>query len=426
MRRLMGVVLLCAAAGVAQQPYDLLLKGGRVIDPRNGIDAVMDVAVSGGKIAAVAPSIDPSQARKTADVRGLVVTPGLVDIHVHLFHTTGAKDAWAGDNSVAPDSFSFRTCTTTMVDAGSSGWRNFETFRHTVIDRVKTRAYAMINIAGLGMLTNAVEQVPSEFQPEQVARLAKKHSDVVIGVKSAHYEKPDWSSVDRAVEAGRLANIPVMVDFGYFVPERPYFELVGKHLRPGDMSTHFYRSAVPILDEQGKVYRYLHEARARGVKFDVGHGGGSFLFRNGVPAVAQGFYPDSISTDLHAGSMNAGMMDMVNTMSKFLVMGMPLTGIIDRSTWNPAKLIHREAHGHLTPGADADIAVLNVLRGQFAYVDSSGGRFPGKERLACEMTVKGGDVVWDWNGRAATDYKLLGPDYGLRDGGADVMVRPPR
>ena len=210
--KLIGLLLLIVFSCPAQVQFDLLLKGGHVIDPKNGIDGPMDVAVRAGKIAAVERSIDPSRARKTLDVQGLYVTPGLVDIHVHVFHTTGVKDAWAGDNSVAPDSFSFRTGVTTMVDAGSSGWRNFETFRHTVIDRVKTRVLAMINIAGLGMMTDIVEQ--TDFNPRELARLAKKHADVVVGVKSAHYQLPDWKSVDSAIEAGQAAGSPIMVDFG--------------------------------------------------------------------------------------------------------------------------------------------------------------------------------------------------------------------
>jgi dihydroorotase len=342
---------------------------------------------------------------------------------VHLFATTGLRDAWAGDNSVFPDGFSFRSGVTTMVDAGTSGWRNFETFRHTVIDRAQTRVFAMINIAGLGMSTNAAEQVTSEFQPHQVARLAAKHKDVVVGVKSAHYEAPDWLSVDRAVEAGKAAGIPVMVDFGFFLKERPYWQLVTEHLRPGDISTHCFRASVPWTGATGKVYDYLHRARTRGVKFDVGHGGGSFAFRNAVPAIAQGFYPDTISTDLHAGSMNAAMMDMMTTMSKFLAMGMPLKDVILRSTWNPARAIQHEEVGHLSVGATADIAVLRIENGDFAYADSSSGQLRAKQRIGCEMTLREGNVVWDWNGRAAMDYKKLPKDYGLRPG-ADFIVEP--
>lgn len=411
--------LLLTAAAHGQQ-YDLLLKGGRVIDPKNSIDGMLDVAVAGGRIAAVAASINAAQARRVVDVTGLIVVPGLIDIHAHMFHTTGQADAWAGDSSIAPDSFGPRSCTTTMVDAGSSGWRNFETFRHTVLDRAKTRSLAMINIAGLGMMTDVAEQ--ADFNPEEVARLALKHKDVVVGVKSAHYQKPDWDSVDKAIEAGTKANIPVMVDFGFFLPERPYYELVGKRLRPGDISTHCFRGPVPVVDEKGKLYKYLFDARKRGVKFDVGHGGGSFVFRNALPAVQQGFYPDSISTDLHTGSMNAGMIDMVNTMSKFMAMGMPMPELIKASTWNPANEIKRAELGHLSVGAVADIAVLRIEEGKFGLLDGFRGRLNTTKRLGCELTVRDGAVAWDWNGRAGADYQLLGPTSGNRP--ADVVVRP--
>ena len=418
-----SLLLLTAACAMAQS-YDLLLEGARVIDPRNGIDGDMDVAIVGRKIAAVAPNIGSAQAKKTISLRGLVLTPGLVDIHVHVFHTTGIQDAWAGDNSVAPDSFSFRTGVTTMVDAGSSGWRNFETFRHTVIDRAQTRIFAMINIAGLGMITDAAEQVKSEFKPDEVIKLAARHKDVVVGVKSAHYQSPDWSSVDKAIEAGKGANIPVMVDFGWFLRERPFYKLVTEKLRPGDISTHMYRAPVPYFDETGKLYDYLKQARARGVKFDAGHGAGSLVLRNAVPAIAQGFYPDSISTDLHTLSMNGPMMDMPTTMSKFLAMGMPLAEVILRSTWNPAQIIRHTELGHLSVGANADIAVWKVMEGDFGFGDVAGGRIAARQRLNCELTLMGGSIAWDYNQRAGRDFRELGPGYGLRDG-LDFIVRPP-
>ncbi len=419
-----SAALLLFSAVSAHAQYDLVLKGGHVIDPKNGIDRRMDVAVAGDKIAAVAPDIVASQAKKLIDAHGLYVTPGIVDMHVHLFYSTGMANAWAGDLSVQPDAFSFRTGVTTMVDAGSSGWRAFETFRHFVIDRAQTRVFAFINIAGLGMLTDAAEQEPSEFQPEQVARLAKKHHDVVVGVKTAHYQKPDWTSVDRAVEAGKLAGIPVMVDFGWFLPERPYWQLVTERLRPGDITTHCFRSSVPWVDEHGKLYDYLRRARARGVIFDVGHGGGSFVFRNAAAAVEQGFYPDSISSDLHGTSMNAGMMDMPTTMSKFLAMGEPLVEVIRESTVNPANQIHHPELGHLSVGAPADVAVWDLRTGDFGFIDSAGARLSGKQRLECEMTLRDGKIAWDRNGRAGTDYKKLGPTYGMRD--VDHIIPPPK
>jgi dihydroorotase len=421
MRRTAFSLLIAAIA--AAQPYDLVLKGGHVIDPRNNVNAVMDVAVGGGKIAAVAANIAPSQARRTIDVAGLYVTPGLIDLHVHVFHSTGIKDAWAGDQSVQPDAFSFRTGVTTMVDAGSSGWRNFETFRHTVIDRARTRVLALINIAGFGMITDIVEQ--GDFNAKEVAALAAKHKDVVVGVKSAHYQKPDWESVDQAIAAGKAASIPIMVDFGYFLPERPYWQLVTQRLRSGDISTHCFRGPVPWIDGEGKLYPYLREARKRGVIFDVGHGGGSFVFRNAVPAVAQGFAPDTISTDLHTGSMNAGMMDMPTTMSKHLAMDMPLVDVVRASTWKPAQVIRREDLGHLSVGAVADVAAWRLIDGDFSYLDASGAALRGKKRLVCDLTLSGGRIAWNWSGRGAGDYRTMGPTYGVRPG-ADHVIPPPK
>ncbi len=411
-----------ACAPLFAQQHDLLLQGGHVVDPKNAIDGVMDVAVRAGKISAIAARIDPSTAREVLDAKGLHVTPGLIDLHVHVFHTTGIKGAWAGDSSVAPDPISFRTGVTTMVDAGSSGWRNFETFRHTVIDRAQTRVLALINIAGFGMISDITEQ--SDFDARAVAELARKHKDVVVGVKSAHYQQPDWKSVDSAVDAGKRASIPVMVDFGHFLPSRPYWQLVTQRLRPGDISTHVYRGPVPWIDANGKVYPYLHEARKRGVILDVGHGGGSFVMRSAAPAIGQGFYPDTISTDLHTGSINAGMQDMPTTMSKCLAMGMPLKEVIRASTWKPAQVIHREELGHLTVGAVADIAAFRVLSGDFSYADAYGARLAGKQRIQCELTVRNGQIAWNWNSRGGKDYRQLSPTYGIREGIDQIL--PPK
>ena len=422
--RLLALLTLLAAASPAsaQPTYDILLKGGHVIDPRNGIDSVMDVAVAGGTIAAVRAGIDPSSARQVVDVEGLYVTPGLIDIHVHVFATTGVRGAWAGDNSVLPDGFSFRTGVTTMVDAGSSGWRNFEDFRRTVIDRVNTRVLAMLNIVGLGMLTDVPEQNVHDMDAKATADMAGKHRDVVVGIKSAHYQGPEWVSVDRAIDAGQLANLPVMVDFGYFREERPYHQLVSERLRPGDVSTHMFRGPVPYMSADGQVLDYLKKARARGVVFDVGHGGGSFVFRTMLPAVRQKFYPDTISTDLHTGSMNGGMMDMLTTMSKFLVAGMPLVDVIRASTDTPAKVIKRPELGHLSVGAEADVAVLNVLQGKFGYADGARGTISGDRRLICELTLRAGRAVWDWNARTGRDYRQMPPTYGVRD--VDRVIVP--
>ncbi len=423
MRALVLAAMLTSTAQ-AQPAWDLLLKGGRVIDPKNGVDRVADVAVKDGRVAAIGTGLEAEAAVRALDVSGLIVTPGLVDIHVHLFHTTGVAGVWAGDNSIRPDDFSFRTGVTTMADAGSSGWRNFETFRHTVLDRARTRVFAFINIAGFGMLSNMVEQHAEDMNPVEVARLAKKHSDMVVGVKTAHWESSEWTAVQKAVEAGQLAGLPVMVDFGFFKKERPFWELVTRKLRPGDVATHAYRAPVPWIGENGKIYPYLNEARKRGVRFDVGHGGGSFAFRNAVPAVEQGFWPDSISTDLHTGSTNSLMMDMPTTMSKFLAMGMPLKDVIARSTHLAAAVIGKNDLGQIAVGAPADIAAFRLMDGDFKYGDSDAGTISSKQRLFCELTLRDGKIVWDWNARAGKDYRLLGPSYGVRPG--EFIVPPPK
>ncbi|MGA2634647.1 MAG: amidohydrolase/deacetylase family metallohydrolase [Terracidiphilus sp.] len=399
------VVLAMACAPLqAQRIYDLLLRDGHVIDPANQIDSVMDVAVDHHHIVAVAAHIDPSLAVKTIDVSGLYVTPGLIDIHVHVYAGTGEAGSYAGDNSVYPDGFTFRAGVTTVADAGCSGWKNFEEFKAHIIDRSKTRVLAFLNIVGAGMRGPKFEQNLDEMDPIAAAAMAHKYPGVIVGIKTAHYFAPDWTAVEWAVEAGTLADIPVMVDFGSFLPERPYQELVTSKIRPGDISTHMYRDMVPILDAQGKVLPYLFEARKRGVIFDVGHGGGSFQFSQAVPAVQQGWVPDSISTDLHIGSMNSGMKDMLNLMSKFLNMGISLQDVIRDSTSNPAKEIKHPELGTLSVGSDADIAVLRLEHGHFGFVDSSGARLNGDRKLICEITVRDGQVVWDLNGLAGEDW----------------------
>ncbi|MBM3768877.1 MAG: amidohydrolase/deacetylase family metallohydrolase, partial [Acidobacteria bacterium] len=351
----MRIFLLFSAALCAQQ-YDVVLKNGSVIDPKNNVNAVRDVAIKDGKIAAVAASIDGAQAKKVIDVKGLYVTPGLVDLHVHVFYGDGASYS-DGQLSVIPDSHTFRSGVTTVVDAGTSGWRNFDIFKKRIIDRNKTRVLVLLNIVGAGM-GGSVEQNMNDMDPAPVANLIKKHSDVIVGVKTAHFAGPEWIAVDNAIKAGEMANVPIMVDFGTFRVERPHEELITKKLRPGDMYTHTYLAWVPMLDDKGKVRQYLFDGKKRGVKFDAGHGGGSFVFRHAAPAIKQGFMPDSISTDLHTSSMIGGMKDMPNVMSKFLNMGMTMQQVIAASTWQPAQQIKRTDLGHLSVGAVADIAVL--------------------------------------------------------------------
>ena len=405
------VAIVSIASLSAQQKYDLLLKGGHVIDGRNRISAVRDVAIANGKIAQVAADIDPGDALKVVDAAGLYVTPGLVDIHVHVYAGTGERGSYAGDNSLYPDGFTLRSGVTTIVDAGSSGWRSFDDFKQRIIDRSKTRVLALLNIVGAGMRGDKFEQNLADMESAPTADMALKHKDVIVGIKTAHYAGPEWTPVEHAVEAGTRANIPVMVDFGANRPERPLAELVTKKLRPGDIYTHMYSGLRNELDDSGHVNPGMVEGRKRGVIFDVGHGGGSFAWRIAVPAMKQGFLPDSISTDLHIGSMNAGMKDMLNVMDKLLAMGMSLDDVIVRSTWNPAREIKREEFGHLSVGAPADVAVLKLEQGQFGFVDMYGARMRGTQKLTCELTLRDGKVVYDLNGMTRPDWNTLPKDY---------------
>jgi len=397
-----------------QQPqpkYDLLLKGGHVIDARNNISAVRDVAIANGRIAAVAANVAPADALKVVNAAGYYVTPGLVDIHVHVFAGTGERGSYAGDNSVYPDGFTLRSGVTTVVDAGSSGWKSFEDFKQRIIDRSRTRVLAMLNIVGAGMRGEKFEQNLADMEAKPTAEMAVKHKGVVVGIKTAHYAGPEWAPVERAVEAGTIANVPVMVDFGANRPERPMAELVTKKLRPGDIYTHMYSGLRNELSESGHVNPGMVEGRKRGVIFDVGHGGGSFAWRIAVPIMKDGFIPDSISTDLHIGSMNAGMKDMLNVMDKFLAMGMTLDEVVRRSTWHPAREFHLEQLGNLSVGSPADVAVLGLEKGNFGFVDMHGARLKGTQKLTCELTLRDGKVVYDLNGMTRPEWHTLPKDY---------------
>jgi dihydroorotase len=406
------LILAGASLAFAQpQQYDMLLQGGHVVDARNNIDAVSDVAIRGGRIALVAQHIDPAQAFKVVNVAGLYVTPGLVDIHVHVYAGTGELRSYAGDNSLYPDGYMFRVGVTTVADAGCAGWRNFEDFKQRVIDRAKTRVLAFINIVGHGMRGPKYEDDQTDMQAKPTAEMALKYKGLIIGVKTAHYTGPEWTPVEQAVEAGTIANIPVMVDFGTNRKERPMSELVTKKLRPGDIYTHCYSGLRDELDATGHVNPAMFEARKRGVIFDVGHGGGSFAWRIAIPAIQQGFPPDSISTDIHTGSMNSGMKDMDNLMSKFLAMGLALKDVIADSTWNPAREIKREDLGNLSPGSVADVAVLRVEQGDFGYTDMYGARLKGNQKLVAELTLREGKVVWDLNGITRPDWTTLPANY---------------
>ena len=419
----------------AQAPrYDLLLKGGHVIDPANHIDEVRDVAVSQGKIAAVEKNIPPDQAGKVVDVSKLYVTPGLIDIHFHVGHG-GAPPNWFSPDARAhvlplgiPADLALQSGVTTIVDAGTSGADTFLQEKEEVIERVKVRVLAFLNIVANGM-SGGLEQSLDQMDSKLCAATIKKYPDLIVGVKTAHYwtkepwdaEHVPWAAVDRAIECGTLANVPVMFDF-WPRPERTYEDLILKKMRPGDIHTHVFAQQFPIILPDGKLNPALAEARARGVIFDVGHGGGSFWFRNAVPAEKQGFIPDSISTDLHTGDYT--VVSMNNVMSKFLAMGVPLDDVIRRSTVNPANEIHRPELGTLSVGKDADIAVLELMKGHFGYIDCGVAKMEANVRLTARMTVRAGRILYDPSGLSMVEWEKARPQYfTIPDRGESLPAR---
>lgn len=387
------------------QHYDIVIKGGHVIDPKNSINSVMDIAIKDGKIALVATSIPAKDAVQVVAAKGLYVTPGIIDIHTHVFYGNH-PDQYLMDatSAVVPDGFTFRNGVTTVVDAGSAGWRNFPLFKQQVVERSQTRVFSFLNIVGAGMRGGAYEQDVNDMDPQKAADMANANKENIVGFKVAHFEAAAWTPVDNAVAAGKLTGLPVMIDFGGddSHPPLPIQELFFKHLRPGDIYTHTFtelKRRDPIVDLQTRQLKpFVPQAQKSGIVFDVGFGGASFDFRQAIPALKSGFYPNSISTDLHTGSMNAAMKGMLNIMSIFLAMGMPLPDVIKASTWNPAVEIQHTELGNLSVGSVADIAILNLRSGAFGFWDREGYKIKSKHRLECEMTIRGGAVVYDLNG----------------------------
>jgi dihydroorotase len=398
-------LLVCVFHNAQAQQYNILIKGGYVIDAKNKLHDSLDIAVKDGKIARIEKNIDPKLAIQVVDARGLYVTAGLIDIHTHVFYGTDPGRAYNdGPEAIIPDGFTFRNGVTTVVDAGSSGWRDFPTFKRQVIDMSRTRVLAFLNIVGAGMRGTPYEQDTKDMDGKLTGQVARQYRDYVVGVKVAHYVGAEWTPVDEAVIAGNLANIPVMVDFGGNTPPLSISDLFFKHLRPGDIFTHCFgelKSRESIVDPVTKTLKpFVLEAQKKGTIFDVGYGEISFAFSQAIPALKSGFIPNSLSTDIHVSNVNSAMKDMLNMMSKFMAMGMNLESVIQASTWNPAREIKHEELGHLSVGAVADIAVLGLRNGRFGYFDYTGYRIEGKQKLECEMTVRNGRIVYDLNGIA--------------------------
>ena len=401
---LLILLLFSLSFAAKAQQYDWLIKNGRIIDPKNKIDAKMDIAIAEGKISKVAQDIPTTQSKKVLDVTGLLVTPGFIDMHTHVF--VGSKpDIFAdGIYSVSADDFSFKSGVTTVVDAGTSGWRNFPTFKSNVIDKSQTRILAFINIAGVGMIGNPDQGDVNDMNAEMTALTIQKYSEIIVGVKIGHYEGNDWAPFDRALEAGNIAKVPMFVEC--HLPQYSLEDQLNR-MRPGDIITHSYEKITErqsVVDDNGKVRPFVLEAKNKGVLFDVGHGGYGFWFSEAMPSLQQGLVPNTFGSDLHRFSMNSGMKNMLNIMSKYLNMGMEVPDIIQRATWNAAQSIKRNDIGSLSEGSIADIAVISILTGNYGFMDAGGNKIEGTRKFESELTIRAGKIVWDLNGISAQKF----------------------
>jgi dihydroorotase len=404
---LSGLVLLSSLAN-AQKTYSILIKGGHVIDAKNKVNEVMDIAIQDGKIAAVKKNIDASLAAQVVNATGMYVTPGLIDLHAHVFAgTEPGRNLSNGNAALAPDGYTFRAGVTTVVDAGGAGWKSFDTFKKNIINNSRTRVFSFLNIVGDGMRGDPYEQDLSDMDAKKTAEAALANKDIVVGFKLAHFAAANWTPVERIMEAGKIANMPVIVDFGGDDTHPPLSieKLFTQYLRPGDIYTHVYTELNrrdPVVDlNTRKLKPFVLTAQKKGIIFDVGFGGGSFNFNQAIPSIKAGFLPNTMGTDLHIGSMNGAMKDQLNVLSIFLAMGLDIPAVISRSTWAPAQAIHHEELGNLSVGAIADVAVLGIRQGKFGFRDIAGNRQEGKQKFECEMTIKGGSIVYDLNAIAS-------------------------
>lgn len=390
------------------QNYDLVIKNGHIIDKKNNIDFIGDIGISNGIIKYVGEELPIDSSRKIINAESLIVVPGLIDIHSHNFHGTIPNRYLSNSfSALPPDGFSFRSGITTIVDVGGAGWKNFEVFKEQVIEKSKTRVLAFLNIIGLGMQGGEIEQNIDDMDAMLTAEMANKYPEHIVGIKLAHFNGYNWIPVDKVTKAGELSDRPVMIDFGGSNPLMPLDSLLLHKLRPGDIFTHTYanvRGRMSIVDGNNKLHDFVKEAQNKGIIFDVGHGGGSFAFSQAIPAINQGLKPNTISTDLHTGSMNGGMKDLLNVMSKFLNMGLNLNEVITSVTWDAAKSIKKENLGNLSVGSIADITILNLREGDFGFIDTKNKKMNGTKKLECELTIKDGKIVYDLNGLASLKW----------------------
>lgn len=386
--------------------YDLLLKGGVVIDPAANLNGRADVAFANGRVAHVAPDIGTSEARAHRDVSGKAVTPGLIDLHTHVY--------WGGTAvSVDANMIARRSGTTTFVDAGSAGAANFQGFRSHVIEPSPVRILAYLNISfpGIFGFSRAVMVAEASdirlLDVAEAVRAAREHSDLVVGIKVRvgrnASEFNGLAALDNALEAADAVNLPVMAHIDFPPPTRAQ---ILERLRAGDVFTHTCRPFPnSALNGRGEIRPEMYAARERGVLFDIGHGMGALDFDVTRTMLDKGFLPDVISSDVHVLSVDGPAYDILVTMSKFLCLGLPLETVIKMSTQAPALAINRPELGTLAEGSPGDATVLSIEDGEYTYVDVVGNTLRGKQALLLDGMVVNGEW-WEPEGQINSGASL--------------------
>jgi len=368
--------------------YDLVIKNGTVVDPSQDLHAKRDVAIAGGRIVAVEEHVSDNDTHDVIEADDLLVLPGLVDLHVHV---------WWGVAHLAidADAHSLSRGATTIIDAGSAGANTMAGFRRYVIDRVDARTLAFLHISGMGQLDNEIGELEDIrwARVDKAVEAAKLHSDVIVGVKVRLTEgivgENDLVALDRAIEAADYLDKPVMIHIGG--TSHDIEEILGK-LRGGDIVTHSFTANPPgIITDAGKVVAAAIEARARGVVFDVGHGAGSFGFRVAEAAMEQGFMPATVSSDVHRYNVRGPVYDLATTLSKFLHLGLSLDEVVRLATSAPANTVGRgDQFGTLKVGAEADVSVMRIEEGSFKFTDAPGDVRIGERLLVPVVTLRAG------------------------------------
>lgn len=380
--------------------YDLLLTGGRVIDAANDLDEVCDVAFKDGRIAEVGKNLSPDGAKESRDAAGLIVAPGLVDLHTHVY--------WGGTAiGIDPTDYARASGTTTMVDAGTAGAGNFAGFRAHIIEAIEPRIFAYLNVSFPGIFAFSKEVMFGEsritelLDPRVCLRVAEENADLIVGIKVRIGMRASGPNavfpLDTAIEVAEAAGLPVMCHLDWPPPSR---RDVLERLRPGDILTHCFRGfpGAPV-DREGSVREEILAAREKGIIFDIGHGSGSFGFATAEKMLENGFLPDAISSDVHCLSIEGPAFDQLTTLSKFLHLGMSLKDVIAATTWGPAKAIGKTELGNFSPGSVGDATLLRLVDGPANFIDSDGETRTGDKRLALAGVVLNG--AWWQDGDSA-------------------------